>query len=287
MKRKKYTCEKARECSIEKTLENLGYFPSRKSEKEAWYFSPFRAENKASFKVSLVLNRWYDHGMGKGGNVIDLIVALKNYTIPEALEFLNTDKVDFSFQQPTKLHEIKKDKNYEVTELKSIQNTTLLSYLKSRCVKANIAKKYCREIHYNINNKKYFAIAFQNESNGYEIRNKYFQSCFGTKAITHVKNGSKSLCIFEGFIDFLSYLSYKNISKRNEDYLILNSVALIEKATEKLKDYNLIYAYLDNDTSGVKATNILKKRFVNVVDCSFIFKGYKDLNEYLMSARVY
>ena len=75
------SCERARAFPIEKALAKLGHFPTRSTEKEAWFLSPFRSETQASFKVSKKLNRWYDHGAGKGGNVIDLICLLNNGTV--------------------------------------------------------------------------------------------------------------------------------------------------------------------------------------------------------------
>jgi hypothetical protein len=66
MKRKKMTCEIARNICIVRALAKLGHFPKRESEKEAWFLSPIRQETQASFKVDKTLNRWYDHDIGKG-----------------------------------------------------------------------------------------------------------------------------------------------------------------------------------------------------------------------------
>ena len=99
----KLNCEKARTISIVKTLEKLGHFPIKKSEKEAWFLSPFRSETQASFKVSIKLNYWYDHGEGKGGNVIDLVMQIKNFKITQALSFLSDDINFFSFHQQAKI----------------------------------------------------------------------------------------------------------------------------------------------------------------------------------------
>ena len=62
MKRKKITCETARNISIVKALERLWHFPKKASEEEAWFLSPLRSETQASFKVSKKHNLWYDHG---------------------------------------------------------------------------------------------------------------------------------------------------------------------------------------------------------------------------------
>ncbi|MCB7482073.1 hypothetical protein [Christiangramia sediminis] len=94
------TCERARNLSIVKTLASFGHFPSRIAEKEAWFLSPLRSETQASFKVSLKLNRWYDHGIGTGGNGLDLIVAMKKCSVKQALKFLNKQQHTFSFHQP-------------------------------------------------------------------------------------------------------------------------------------------------------------------------------------------
>jgi DNA primase len=84
----KLSCERARAFPIEKALAKLGHFPTKSNEKEAWFLSPIRSETQASFKVSKKLNRWYDHGAGKGGNVIDLICLITNGTVKEALELI-------------------------------------------------------------------------------------------------------------------------------------------------------------------------------------------------------
>jgi hypothetical protein len=56
MKRKKMTCEIARNICIVQALAKLGHFPKKESVKEAWFLSPFRSETQASFKVDKTLN---------------------------------------------------------------------------------------------------------------------------------------------------------------------------------------------------------------------------------------
>ena len=279
MKTDKLTCEKARNISIVKTLENLGHFPKKKSKKEAWFLSPFRSETQASFKVDLRINRWYDHGIGKGGNIIDLVMELYKFSVYETLEFLSGNINSFLFHEQTNFQP---KKEYQIDSIRELSTKALLQYLESRKIDLDIAKKYCKEIYYKIKNKTYFAIAFKNDSEGIEIRNKYFKGSLGKKDSTMLKNGSSALVVFEGFIDFLSYLTaYKNY-KKNEDYLILNSISMVEQLTEKVENYNQIISCLDNDNSGIEATKLLKTKYENVMDCSFVFKNYNDFNEYLM-----
>lgn len=64
-------------------LASLGYSPTKQQGNNLWYLSPFRQENHASFKVNTGRNQWYDFGIGKGGNIIDLAELLyKSSDVP-------------------------------------------------------------------------------------------------------------------------------------------------------------------------------------------------------------
>jgi hypothetical protein len=55
-------------------LQSIGINPCKRQGNNLWYFSPFRNEEEASFKVNLARNEWYDFGSGKGGNIIDFVM---------------------------------------------------------------------------------------------------------------------------------------------------------------------------------------------------------------------
>jgi len=194
-----------------------------------------------------------------------------------------------------------------ISNLKSLNNIALLDYLSTRQIDLDIAKQYCNEIYFkNIEKgKNYFAISFTNDSGAYEWRNKYSKGILGgSKDITSIYDGSedgevpklKRLLVFEGFMDFLSYKSHKTTSK--EDYIILNSVALvgkflsnIEAQTKIVYGYTHIdleiHLYLDNDNAGDEATEKIKESLedqnISIIDKRTLYAGYKDYNEYLCS----
>ena len=62
-------------------------------------------------------------------------------------------------------------------------------------------------------NKKYFAIAFPNKSGGFEVRNPYYKGCIKNKDVSvfYHTNGmtQEHICVFEGFMDFLSYMTLR------------------------------------------------------------------------------
>ncbi|MCX2678890.1 toprim domain-containing protein [Galbibacter sp. EGI 63066] len=277
MKNKKLTCERARNFSCLKALQNLGHFPIKKSEKEAWFLSPLRSETQASFKVSLTLNRWYDHGAGIGGNVIDLVCLIKQCSVKEALYILDNENIPFSFQGQI----TNPDKNrIEILSTGNIQHPALFDYLKSRRIKPRTANRYCREVHYSHKGKKYFAVGLENKSGGYELRNKFYKNCSSPKDISLVKHARTSLVICEGLFDMLSLLSYAPSVAEKNDVLVLNSVAFVKKIKEYLVNYNCIYLYLDRDSAGSKATEYLLKQSPKCVDMSPLYNGFTDLNDW-------
>ena len=62
--------EEAKKISIADYLHSLGCSPVKRQGANLWYKSPLREETEASFKVNTDLNKWYDFGLGKGGNII-------------------------------------------------------------------------------------------------------------------------------------------------------------------------------------------------------------------------
>ncbi|WP_157885759.1 toprim domain-containing protein [Chryseobacterium cucumeris] len=171
-------------------------------------------------------------------------------------------------------------KNYEIIEIKNVQHPALLEYLRER--KVQNQTEFLNEIHYRMNDKNYFGIGFKNDSGGYEIRNKYSKICLGKKQISTIKNDSDSLRIFEGFFDFLSFKTLKNeLEKQPSDYLILNSVSMINNIKNLLGKYDKVELYFDNDEAGNRAVEIIRNETNNPEDCRVLYSDFKDLNEYL------
>ncbi|WP_051119597.1 toprim domain-containing protein [Gillisia sp. CAL575] len=283
MSSKRITCERARNLSIVKTLASFGHFPSRATEKEAWFLSPLRSETQASFKVSLVLNKWYDHGTGRGGNGLDLIVAIKKCSVKEALELLSKEKDFFFFQQPI----LKKENppTIEVMEAKPIQHLALKQYLKARMISIKTAQLYCKEVTYQIKDKSYFSIGLQNHKDGWELRNKYFKICSSPKSYTYLKNNADRLIIMEGMFDLLSMAELYPNQLESSDVIVLNSLSFLEPMSELFENYKDVDLYLDRDESGRIHSKEVTNRYIHVEDKSECYISYKDLNEQLISIR--
>ncbi|TDN80379.1 CHC2-type zinc finger protein [Salegentibacter sp. 24] len=270
--------EKARNICIVKTLAKLGHFPSKTTEKEAWFLSPLRSETHASFSVSLRKNLWYDFGMGKGGNVIDLVMLLKSYSNREALEFLEAGTIT-SFHPPVKKPVVKQ--GIEVLRVEALKHRALIGYLESRKIPIEVARVYCVQVWYQYKDRQFYAIGLRNNRGGWELRNKYFKNSSSPKTYSFIQNDSRQLIVTEGMFDFLSLATIEETLVNSSDAIVLNSLAFVDRIKGLLLKYERVFLYLDNDAAGKKATALLVNLYEHITDCSDSYKGYADLNEKL------
>ncbi len=93
----------------------------------------------------------------------------------------------------------------------------------------------------------------------------------------------KSLSIFEGFFDFLAFLTYYKIKGFQNAAIILNSTSMRKRTLEEIDyyDFSKVYLFLDNDMAGNDCKEFFQLAIedVEVVDKSNLYAGYKDFNE--------
>ena len=282
MNSNKLSWRSARNVCIVKTLATLGHYPTRKSEKEAWFLSPLRSETQASFSVSLVKNLWFDYGLGKGGNVIDLIMALKNNSFEEAIKYLSKDLSNFSFCPPVTSAIKKTNGSIHIVRTTFLDHPGLMEYTHQRGIPFAIARTYCKEVWYRCKGKEYFAIGLENILGGWELRNKYYKNSSSPKSFSFIDHSSGRLLVTEGIFDFLSLAVLESDLIDNSDCIVLNSLAFIKDTKNIISKYSEVLLFLDNDPAGRKATTELLNLFPNVTDHSDSYKEYKDLNERLI-----
>lgn len=287
------TIEEAKNIRLADYLHSLGYAPVRQQGANLWYKSPFREETDPSFKVNTEINKWYDFGLGQGGNIIALASELYcSVNVPYLLQriaeqILHLRPVSFSFREQSST-----GPNFQRMEVRELDSPVLLSYLQSRGINLELARKECHEVHFENNGKRYFAIGFRNMNGGYEIRNRYFKGCIAPKDITHIRHEGRrndACFVFEGFMDYLSFLTIRTESCPQmpcldwQDYIILNSVSNLTKAIDGLAVYERIHCFFDNDRAGTEAFQRLASEYsYRVRDASHTYKDCKDLNEYLV-----
>ena len=269
-------------------LSRLGHEPTARKGTRLWYKSPLRQEQTPSFKVDTAINCWYDFGIGKGGNIIDLAAELYKTT---DLRYLirciaNSNPVPSVQTVASSFHQRHSAPSVERFEVVPLGHRALVAYLQERGIPAHIAKANCKEAHYSVKGKPYFAVAFENVSEGWELRNRYFKGCRGSKDISYLpwsRDGPSTECaVFEGFIDYISALTLDIIS--GADAIILNSVVNVNKAVPYFKGYTTINCYLDNDNAGQTALAELTAIYGSaVIDRSTLYSEFNDLNDFLVN----
>ncbi len=207
--------------------------PTQERSGYGMYLSPFRAESSPSFKVDYTKNLWYDFGSGEGGSIIDLVMNLEKCSIHEAITKLENGN-NFSFHRVEPIESV--HRALQIQSIQPLQNHHLINYLQSkRSIDINIAREYCKEVHYIVGDKQRYAIGFQSDAGSWELRNEFFKGSTSPKSPTTIGSSSETCYLFEGFIDMLSYLTLKNIVTPSVDMVILNSVHNLHRA-EKFCD---------------------------------------------------
>lgn len=304
--------DQAKTIPVDLYLGHQGFKPAkaRMNGRELWYHSPIRGgDSSPSFKVDTIINKWYDHGLGRGGNTLDLAIELTQSSVSDALHHLERtglySQAGYSarpaltqsgMQQAERIAASEKEKTHG-TALKLVhqgplKHPALLQYLEKRRIDLGIAQNYLRQIHFTPANgsKTYFAIGWP-AGTGYEARNSLFKGFVGVgKDITHLNTPNRFLCvIFEGFLDFLAYLSHHQIDELPFSVIVLNSGALKERAVTAIFDagYEAVQLFLDNDQMGDAATAFFEERLgaLSVQDNRNQYNGFKDYNEMTMSDR--
>ena len=282
-------------------LGRKGIKPMRRTPSYAMYRSPLRMETHPSFKVDTEKNLWIDYAEGRGGSIIDLCMRLEDCTLSEAIHRLgqqiafddetysllsNEPRIVFN-QTSTK----QANGARRLIEISDTLPPHLQEYLtKVRCIDLEKAKPFLKCISYDVRGRRYQAIGFANQSGGYELRdNGSFKGTIAPKDITliftdkqteHAIDKPLPVCVFEGFMDFLSFLSMKE--EIASHCLVMNSVSNVARTALYLNDHNLthIRAFLDNDDAGRRTVQEFVRAGFKVEDMSVYYRNFKDLNEF-------
>ena len=189
-----------------------------------------------------------------------------------------------------------KEKNgaFELVSSGPLQHPALLQYLTKRGIDHDIARQYLSQIDFTAPQGvgKYFSLGYPS-GDGFEARNALFKGFVGTgKAVTfHDMPGATRLQVFEGFMDFLSYLSKDQPAQPVGAVLVLNTTNLWQRALLYINDprFEEVRLYLDNDDAGNAATRKLFESAQTpskLADIRSYYAGYEDLNAWLLGQKL-
>ena len=273
--------EQIRNLDLVDYLASCGIYPQRIRGNDVWYLSPLCYETVASFKINRKLNRWYDYGIGKGGNLIDYAVIHQGTSIKDLIQ--NISGADHirpnQIANPQTKHQ--PDKKMEILKNVSLRSEGLLRYLQERRISVSVADEHCREITFSIGEKPYLGIGFANDKRGLELRNPYFKGSSSPKDITSILSGNSEALVFEGFMDFLTFRTLnRELGPESIDFVVLNGISLFERALPIFQVHQKVSLFLDNDAPGANLTRYAMSLDPKFTDQSGLYSGHKDLNDW-------
>lgn len=281
MKRDQLIWDRARRVCLVQTLGDMGYLPVKLTERDAWYLSPLRQETKASFHVMRKRNLWYDHGIGQGGDVIDLVRKIKQLSWRQAVDHLSVN-VQLNLI-PSSSPSNEEDHRLKVLYHRKIRHDALTEYLELRKIPLSTAQIYCREVKYQVNDSVYFSLGLKNHLGGWELRNKHFKASSSPKTYTYIQKKKNKLLLTEGMFDLLSMALLEQEQVSSSDCIVLNSVSFAKDVMPIVSQYQEVWICFDNDAAGERATKLIQSVYPSTRNMSVLYKGFKDANEMLIS----
>lgn len=286
--------------------------------------SPFNpSERTASFAVDTRKNLFHCFSTERKGGILELVMQLEGLrSHGEAVDFigkniLHLTPVEDDRRTYTRRWSPPKEapaarapepSAVRIREVGDITDSSLLSYIESRCVRRDIVARYCRQVRYSTESRPdgdFVSLGFRNNKqdtegnpcyalrNGtkYKISTGQAETTIGTHGEFTLEPTSDTVAVFEGFYDFLSYLEYRGSAEPGVDVVVLNSVGNLSTtgegkyANEYIRRHARINVFLDNDEAGRRTAEVIRRLYSPrslVVDMSCLYaEGAKDLNDFL------
>ena len=216
-------------------------------------------------------------------------MRLKRCSMEEAIRSLRKGSADDVPFQPLPTALPREDSPLRILGVGEIRHPALIGYLRERGIDPAVAGALCREVHYAVGERRFFAIGFRNDAGGWELRSPQFKGSSAPKSITTFDRHGDTALLFEGFFDLLSYLTLQHKATPTADTAVLNSVVNLPRALPFLARHTTIHAFLDNDEAGRLTLERLRSALpgATVIDRAESYRAHKDLNESLRpSAKV-
>ena len=268
------------------------------------YHSPFRKDRDASLHIDPDRNIWYDHGAGIGGGNVDLVMRCKDCTAAEAAQYIHSLPPPAPPKSGTPLPagggtpRLARTSLNRIVRVQYLHSSYFFEYFRERGISAPLAARYCREVTLRGKplGRTYDNIGFLNNSGGYALKSpsgfksttKAGVSTIDTTGVFSDRPTSVTVTVFEGFFDFLSWLSSAKIEIPSTDVVVLNSVANIGRAIPYLWSHHTVVCCLDHDEAGRNALEAIRSvrtvlRNPTIIDGSLFYFDYNDVNEWWMA----
>ena len=249
---------------IREYLLRRGLQPHRETATHGMFLSPLREERTPSFSVRYDKGLWYDFGLGEGGTLLQLVMRIEGCGMAEAIRHLRKEAANEVLFQPLPTASPREDSPLRILSVGEIRHPALIGYLRERGIDPAVAGALCREVHYAVGERRFFAIGFRNDAGGWELRSPQFKGSSAPKTITTFDRHGDTALLFEGFFDLLSYLTLQHKPTPAVDTAVLNSVVNLPRALPFLARHATIHTFLDNDEAGRLTLERLRLSLIHI-----------------------
>lgn len=166
---------------IREYLLRRGLQPHRETATHGMFLSPLREERTPSFSVRYDKGLWYDFGLGEGGTLLQLVMRIEGCGMAEAIRHLRKEAANEVLFQPLPTASPREDSPLRILSVGEIRHPALIGYLRERGIDPAVAGALCREVHYAVGERRFFAIGFRNDAGGWELRSPQFKGSSAPK----------------------------------------------------------------------------------------------------------
>jgi hypothetical protein len=169
----------------------------------------------------------------------------------------------------------------ELIEVFPLRSFWLNYWLWQHRIHENVARTYCKEVHYKIGEKEFAAIGFPNQAGGWLIRNRYHRLHIGPIGPTHLAHGSNHLAVFTDFIDLLTLVSLLGMANPQlPDLLLLHPTDGMTQLRDIEAIYSKIHLFPWNDGKGNRLAEAALRNRRPSIDQRRLYASYKNLNDW-------
>lgn len=213
---------------------------------------------------------WRDFENDEKGKINNAVMKYEKLTWLESYHYLKDKNgfVGYEFKNDSQVKDAKQQRSAqssaEVVRVEKVSNKYILDYYKSRGISEETIYNNVKQIVYKRNEKTFISGGIENIKGGFNVRGHNFKSIIGDHNDISIINGSKDrLLIFEGLVDYMSWLELNNKSKTEETIVIINSTSNFSSTINFINNNSFtdIGLLVNKDAAGDKFCIKLEKEF--------------------------
>ncbi|PWN59962.1 DUF5712 family protein [Chryseobacterium oncorhynchi] len=227
--------------------------------------------------ISVSPRGFRDFSNGDQGQIIKAVQIFENLNWLESIHFLKNKNgfIDYEYKNNNVSVQATSAKsktgtsksNVEIIKTESVSNKYIIDYYKSRGISEETIKNNVKQIVYKRDNKTFISGGIDNIKGGYNVRGHNFKSIIGgNNDISIIKGTTDKLVIFEGLVDFLSWLEINKISKTDHTVILTNSTSNYKSVIDFInsKNFKDIDLLVNKDAAGDDFTQKLDSAIGNI-----------------------